>query len=569
MLSDRPYPKRIFKQAGSVPNGQGRRHSLHPYATAMPKAAALSLFVLFTGITGTTALMQTASAQTSTEHRRMGVVLSNLPPRDSEKYKYLKEVAGVMGGEALPMSGSEMWLIDAERVDSLMHVCDEQDVAIRPVHKGFNQIMSVMADSDARAASMKSTMGSGMVKSVTMMKLGDSGMVEYALGRGEKPMIGLQRGPQSSSDEIQIPISATQTITATRTTVYTTRNGCFWHGRIAGSQLPVSLMWWPGGRITGSFTYDGKDYLIRNVAGNEHAVMELDPEKMPTEHPVMPAEFRARYEEPGSGHGMMRSPVEDLQNLQDVREASEAKIPEEIAKLLESQTLTPKRPTNSTELVDISVLFAYTKKAASHYTDIHKDIALLAAEQTTQSFRNSKIGNVRVEIAGSYMTDYDESEGNLYNHLWRFADRGDGYMEEVHKIRDEKKADIAILIVDSPTGCGLATRVAAFANEAFAVVHHDCATSTFSIAHEIGHLIGARHDRSLDKSTMPFPYGHGFANSTKWRTMMAYKSSCDGCPRLPIWSSPVVEIEGEAAGDPNTNNSRVIMEQAARVAQFR
>lgn len=543
---------------------------------ALPKAFGLtSVFILglsasILGMTMAIILPASAVAQTNAQNQKMvSVVLSNLPPQDSKEYQYLRDVAGAVGGEALPMSGSEMWLIDPERVDSLMHVCDEQNVDLAPVRESFRQVMSVMPDSEARAAAMKNAMRSGIVKSLTMTKIGDSGMVEYALGRGEKPMIGSQRGPEAMSDEIQIPISATEKITAKRTTVYTTRDGCFWHGRIAGSALPVSLMWWPNGRMAGSFTHDGKEYVIKNIEGDEHAVMELDPQKMPPEHPVMPAEFRERFSAPEGSPFLQRLPVEDLQNLQDVRDGAEPEIPEEIAKLLESQTLKPKRPSNSTELIEISVLFVYTKKAASHYTDIHKDIAALAAEQTTQSFRNSKIGNVRIEIAGSHQTDYDESEGNLFNHLWRFADRGDGHLEEIHKIRDEKKADIAVLIVDSPTGCGLATRVAAFANEAFAVVHHDCATTTFSVAHEIGHLIGTRHDRSLDKSTQPFPYGHGFANGTKWRTMMAYKSSCQSCPRLPVWSSPAVEIENEAAGDANTDNSRVIREQAARVAQFR
>jgi hypothetical protein len=153
--------------------------------------------------------------------------------------------------------------------------------------------------------------------------------------------------------------------------------------------------------------------------------------------------------------------------------------------------------------------------------------------------------------------------------VWRFADKGDGYMEEVHGLRDRHKADVAILIVDDPKGCGLATRVYADADEAFAVVHHDCAALTYSLAHEIGHIIGARHEPNIDKSTTPFPYGHGYVNGTKWRDIMSYRESCGGCARVPVWSSPKVLIRGEPAGTPEQDNARVIAEQAARVAAFR
>jgi hypothetical protein len=142
-------------------------------------------------------------------------------------------------------------------------------------------------------------------------------------------------------------------------------------------------------------------------------------------------------------------------------------------------------------------------------------------------------------------------------------------MEEIHPLREEHRADVAVLIVDDPQGCGLATRVHADAEEAFAVVHHECAATTYSLAHEIGHIIGARHDLNFDKTMTPFAYGHGFVNGSKWRDIMSYKQSCGNCPRLPIWSSPTVKVRGEPAGTPDLDNARVITEQASRVAAFR
>jgi hypothetical protein len=218
--------------------------------------------------------------------------------------------------------------------------------------------------------------------------------------------------------------------------------------------------------------------------------------------------------------------------------------------------------------VTIDVIVAYTAKAASYYSDVKHELVDLSIEEANNSFRTSNLGNVKLRLVHSYQTNYVE-EGAHFDHVWRFADKGDGYMDEIHPLRDKYKADVAVLIVDDPQGCGLATRVYADADEAFAVVHHECAVTTYSVAHEIGHIIGARHDLNLDKIMTPFAFGHGFVNGTKWRDIMSYKESCGGCPRLPIWSSPKVLVKGEPAGTPDLDNARVIAEQAARVAAFR
>jgi hypothetical protein len=203
----------------------------------------------------------------------------------------------------------------------------------------------------------------------------------------------------------------------------------------------------------------------------------------------------------------------------------------------------------------IDVIVAYTKKAAHGYADIERELVALAIEEANRSFRLSNLGHISLRLVHTYQADYVE-EGAHFDHVWRFADKGDGYMEEIHGLRDKYRADVAVLIVDDSKGCGLATRVGADADEAFAVVHHACAAASYTVAHEVGHLIGARHELS-------------FVNGTKWRDIMAYKDSCGGCPRMPVWSSPTVLVNGEPAGTVEFDNARVIAEQAGRVAAFR
>ena len=166
------------------------------------------------------------------------------------------------------------------------------------------------------------------------------------------------------------------------------------------------------------------------------------------------------------------------------------------------------------------------------------------------------------------MIDYDETGGDQFTHLYRMVD-GLGAFKDVRKLRNEKRADIVGLILEDPSGCGLSTRVGADAEEAYFVVHHSCAAITISIAHEIGHIIGARHDRIIDANETPFPYGHGHVNGTKWRDIMSYQQGCDGCPRIPFWSNPRIMYRGEPTGTDAEDNARVILEQAERVSNFR
>jgi hypothetical protein len=295
------------------------------------------------------------------------------------------------------------------------------------------------------------------------------------------------------------------------------------------------------------------------MGGQMHAVVEMDEDRMPPEHAAMTPRMRS-----------------DDPNLRDdplVRQGDASLLKHPVSALMQPTEMRPPAAgvdggsISSNDIV-IDVLVAYTKKAASNYTDVKRELVDLSIEEANESFRRSGIDHVKLRLVHAYQTDYVE-EGTHFDHVWRFADKGDGYMDEVHPLRDKYKADVAVLIVDDPQGCGLATRVFADADEAFAVVHHECAATTYSLAHEVGHLIGARHDLKLDQIMTPFPYGHGYVNGNKWRDIMSYKESCGGCPRLPVWSNPLVKVKGEPAGTPELDNARVIAEHAARVAAFR
>jgi hypothetical protein len=90
----------------------------------------------------------------------------------------------------------------------------------------------------------------------------------------------------------------------------------------------------------------------------------------------------------------------------------------------------PPVATGSTDIV-IDVIIAYTKKAAANYTDIKSELIDLSIEEGNESFRMSGLGNIKLRLVHAYQTDYVE-EGAHFDHVWRFADKGDGYMDEIH-----------------------------------------------------------------------------------------------------------------------------------------
>src|SRR5262249_58551678 len=89
----------------------------------------------------------------------------------------------------------------------------------------------------------------------------------------------------------------------------------------------------------------------------------------------------------------------------------------------------------------IDVLVAYTKKTASNYSDVKRELVDLAIEEGNESFRMSNLGNIKLRLVHAYQTDYVEDNGEHFDHLYRMVDKGDGYMEKVHRLRDKDHTD--------------------------------------------------------------------------------------------------------------------------------
>ena len=113
----------------------------------------------------------------------------------------------------------------------------------------------------------------------------------------------------------------------------------------------------------------------------------------------------------------------------------------------------------------------------------------LAVTETNAGFVNAQV-STSIRMVYSYMASYDETTGTFDNHLSRLQATADGYMDEVHTLRNTYAADLVSMIAADTTYCGIGyvgANVAVSASYAFTVVSSACASGTYTVGHEFGH----------------------------------------------------------------------------------
>jgi hypothetical protein len=179
--------------------------------------------------------------------------------------------------------------------------------------------------------------------------------------------------------------------------------------------------------------------------------------------------------------------------------------------------------------------------------------------ETNFSFWNSGV-NTRIYPVHLAEVSYTES-GDIGQDRNRLRNTNDGFIDNVHTLRDIYCADVVSLIVDYGGGCGIVYRIQdpapdpAFETDAFDVIVDDCLGTTLAYTHELGHLMGARHDWYVDDAHGPFTYSHGYVDvAAGFITIMAYDDECTAnntsCFRQPVFSNPGYLVGNDPAGIP-------------------
>lgn len=251
--------------------------------------------------------------------------------------------------------------------------------------------------------------------------------------------------------------------------------------------------------------------------------------------------------------------------------ANEARAPKDHPEEFHHLAVTDMPPLEATAqraITTIRVMVHATTRSISKSGNMSSLIDLAVAE-TNRGYLNSGV-EINLQLAGKYSVAYTES-GSFSTDLSRYRGTADGHMDAIHNTRNSIAADVAVLIVDNPSSCGLASAIGASATTAFAAVHWDCATGYYSFGHEIGHLQAARHDPANDPTNTPYAYGHGYQYAPGgWRTIMAYACPSSNCTRLNFWSNPAKTYNGVPMGNTTrSNNARALTNTKATIGAFR
>ena len=212
--------------------------------------------------------------------------------------------------------------------------------------------------------------------------------------------------------------------------------------------------------------------------------------------------------------------------------------------------------------IDVAVFYTpAARRRAGGTAEIEAEIDLLVAE-TNQAYEDSGV-NLRIVLAAREEVPYEEENESGHLAIHRLAEERDGYMDEVHAIRDRVGADLVHLITEVTDVGGVANLAGAFGLTCAA-----CGAGTF--AHELGHNMGLSHDRYVDYGRLAYSYGYvnqrafadGAPESARWRTIMAYVDQCSdaglGCGRILRFSNPNQSYLGDPLGGPGESRTSAV-----------
>ena len=137
-------------------------------------------------------------------------------------------------------------------------------------------------------------------------------------------------------------------------------------------------------------------------------------------------------------------------------------------------------------VIDVAVFYTPAARETEGGTEGIEAVIDLMVAETNQAFEDSG-AEQQIALVAVEEVRYRENESSLID-LRRLTNPADGYLDEVHAVRELTGADLVHLIVGEGSVCGVANPVPR-QDKAFGLTYLACGGLTF--AHELGHGMGS------------------------------------------------------------------------------
>lgn len=304
------------------------------------------------------------------------------------------------------------------------------------------------------------------------------------------------------------------------------------------------------GKITGRVVANNVGYMIYPLGDDLYELSEIDNSKAPIDH--APEALPSHESIEGN-------------------DAIQRRLAESTALSLQSNSDTV-----------IRVMFAYTADALAKDPNIQGTINMAIADLNSSGTPTEQAD---FELAHTVQVTFNDiaippiSLSNMISATFAMTSPSDGLMDELHGLRDDWNADIVVLLGDwGQYPCGHTDGYAKGPSQAFTSVDVQCAATFHTVVHEIGHVMGAYHQRGRNGFyTAPFGQTAYWQNTTvPFMTVAADRNGCTSCLRLSFYSNTHYvlldwgpPITGWLTGSADENNAAHIASVANSYANYK